>query len=267
MIRIERSSKRYKDKSVLDTISITIKKGKIYGLIGQNGAGKTTLMRILTGGSRKSAGKIFLYGNEDAKAATEKDLEKFRQSMGSLIEEPAIYGTLSGWENLYLHGQICGNTNKEYLRELLVTVGLDQTGNKKVKNFSLGMKQRIGIAKALVNRPDILILDEPINGLDPLGIIEVRNLLKEINDKYNTTIIVSSHILSELYQFVDEYIFIDHGKIVELIDHENLKDKIEVDYKVNGSVSGESGTLEEYFVRLIGEGREGNVQVNESRTF
>ena len=259
MIRIEQLSKRYKDKSILNAISFTIKKGKIYGLIGQNGVGKTTLIRILTGGCRQSDGKIFLYSNEEAKAATEKDLEKFRQSMGSLVEEPALYGNLSGWDNLYLHGKVCGNTNKEYLQELLVTVGLDQTGKKKVKHFSLGMKQRLGIAKAMVNRPDILILDEPINGLDPLGIIEVRNLLKEINEKYNTTIIVSSHILSQLYQFADEYIFIDHGKIAESIDHENLRNKIEANHSLNNSASGESGTLEEYFVRLIGEGRGKNV--------
>ena len=260
MIRIKQLSKRYKDKNVLDGISLTIKRGKIYGLVGQNGAGKTTLMRILTGGCRQSDGEILLYSNGEAKEATEKDLEKFRQSMGSLIEEPALYGTLSGLDNLYLHGKVCGNTNKEYLRELLVTVGLDQTENKKVKNFSLGMKQRLGIAKALTNRPDILILDEPINGLDPMGIIEVRNLLKEINKKYNTTVIVSSHILSELYQFVDEYIFIDHGKIIELIDHENLKNKIKVGHKVNSTASDESGTLEEYFVKLItGERREENV--------
>ena len=259
MIRIEQLSKRYKGKSVLDSISLTIKKGKIYGLVGQNGAGKTTLMRILTGGCRQSDGKIFLYSNEEAKAATEKDMEIFRQSMGSLIEEPALYGTLSGWDNLYLHGKICGNTNKEYLQELLATSGLDRTGKKKVKHFSLGMKQRLGIAKALVNHPQILILDEPINGLDPMGIIEVRKLLKKINKEYNTTIIVSSHILSELYQFADEYIFIDHGKIVDLIDHGNLKGKIEADHKLNDSASGESGTLEEYFVRLIGEGRGENV--------
>ena len=259
MIRIEQLSKHYKDKSVLDAISLTIKKGKIYGLVGQNGAGKTTLMRILTGGCRQSGGTIFLYGNEAAKAATEKDLEKFRQSMGSLIEVPAVYGTLSGWDNLYLHGMVCGNTNKKYLRKLLAMVGLDRTGNKKVKHFSLGMKQRLGIAKALVNCPDMLILDEPINGLDPMGIIEVRKLLKKINKEYNTTIIVSSHILGELYQLADEYIFIDHGKIIELIDHESLKNKIEEDYKVNSIASGESGTLEEYFVRLIREGREENV--------
>lgn len=259
MIRIEQLSKCYKDKCVLDAVSVTIQKGKIYGLVGQNGAGKTMIMRILTGGCRQSDGKIFLYSNEEAKAATEKDLEKFRQSMGSLIEVPALYGTLSGWDNLYLHGIACGNTNKEYLRELLATVGLDQEGKKKVKHFSLGMKQRLGIAKALVNHPDMLILDEPINGLDPMGIIEVRHLLTEINKKYRTTIIVSSHILSELYQFADVYIFIDHGKIVESIDHENLKNKIEADHKVNGAASGESGTLEEYFVRLIREGREENV--------
>lgn len=259
MIRIEQLSKRYKDRSVLDAISLTIKKGKIYGLIGQNGAGKTTLMRILTGGCRPSIGKILLYSDEEAKAATEKDLEKFRQSMGSLIEEPALYGTLSGWDNLYLHGKVCGNTNKEYLRGLLVTVGLEQAGNKKVKHFSLGMKQRLGIAKALVNRPDILILDEPINGLDPLGIIEIRNLLKKLNEDYNTTIIVSSHILSELYQFVDEYIFIDHGKVVELIDHESLKNKIEVNHKANDPAARDVGMLEEYFINLIGGGRGKNV--------
>ena len=216
-------------------------------------------MRILTGGCRQSDGKIFLYSNEEAKAATEKDLEKFRQSMGSLIEDPALYGTLSGWDNLYLHGIVCGNTNKECLRELLAIAGLDQTGSKKVKHFSLGMKQRLGIAKALVNRPNILILDEPINGLDPMGIIEVRKLLKKINTEYNTTIIVSSHILSELYQFADEYIFIDHGKVVELIDHESLKNKIEEGHKSNSAASSESGTLEEYFVKLIGERRETNV--------
>lgn len=258
MIRIEQLSKRCKDKSVLDAISLTIKKGKIYGLVGQNGAGKTTLMRILTGGCRQSSGKIFLPGNEEEVAATEKDLEKFRQSMGSLIEVPALYGTLSGWDNLCLHGIVCGNTDKEYLRELLAAAGLDQTDKKKAKHFSLGMKQRLGIAKALINRPDILILDEPINGLDPMGIIEVRKLLKEINEKYNTTIIVSSHILSELYQFADEYIFIDHGKIIELIDHESLKNKIEEEHKVNSDACGESGSLEEYFVKLIRERREGN---------
>ena len=259
MIRIEQLSKRYKDKSVLDAVSLTVKKGKIYGLVCQNGAGKTTLMRILTGGCRQSDGKIFLFSNEEAGAATEKDLEKFRQSMGSLIEVPALYGTLSGWDNLCLHGIVCGNTNKEYLRELLATTGLDQTGKKKVKHFSLGMKQRLGIAKALVNRPDILILDEPINGLDPMGIIEVRKLLKEINGKYNTTIIVSSHILSELYQFADEYIFIDHGKIVELTDHNSLKNKIETTHRADDAAPGGSGTLEEYFVKLMEERREENV--------
>lgn len=258
IMKSEQLTKRYKDKCVLDTVSVSVKKGKIYGLIGQNGAGKTTLMRILTGGSRRSAGKILLYSEGVEKEASEKDMEKFRQHMGSLIEETALYGTLSGWDNLYLHGQVCGNTNEDYLRELLITVGLEHTGKKKVKNFSLGMKQRLGIAKALANRPDILILDEPINGLDPLGIIEVRNLLKKINAEYGTTIIVSSHILSELYQFADEYIFIDHGKIVELIDHESLKAKIEAKHRSCQTASGESGTLEEYFVNLIGERREGN---------
>lgn len=255
ILKIEQLTKHYKDKCVLDSVSIAFKKGRIYGLVGRNGAGKTTLMRILTGGCRQSSGKIFLYDDEGEKEATEKDMAKFRQNMGSLIEEPALYRTLSGWDNLYLHGEICGNTNKEHLNELLVKVGLEQAGKKKVKDFSLGMKQRLGIAKALVNCPEILILDEPINGLDPLGIIEVRNLLKQINDKQGTTIIVSSHILSELYQFVDEYVFIDNGKIVELISHESLKNKIEVNKKVNASVSGDSGTLEEYFVNLIGKNK------------
>lgn len=252
IIKTEQLTKHYKDMCVLDAVSVTIQKGKIYGLIGQNGAGKTTLMRILTGGCRQSGGRIFLYDNE--KEASEKDMEKFRHAMGSLIEGPALYETLSGWDNLYLHGKICGNMDKEHLRELLVTVGLDQIGKKKVKDFSLGMKQRLGIAKALVNRPDMLILDEPINGLDPLGIIEVRDLLKKINKKYDSTIIVSSHILSELYQFVDEYIFINHGKIVERISHESLKDKIKTRRRENNPSSEEYGTLEEYFINLVGEG-------------
>ena len=128
IMKMERITKRYKGKCVLNSVSAAIKKGKIYGLIGQNGAGKTTLMRILTGGSRQSEGKIFLYNEGQEKEAAEKDMEKFRQSMGSLIEEPALYGTLSGWENLYLHGEICGNTDKEYLREMLATVGLEKDG-------------------------------------------------------------------------------------------------------------------------------------------
>lgn len=259
ILRMEQLSKHYRDKCVLDAVTVTIQKGKIYGLIGQNGAGKTTLMRILTGGCRQSDGKIFIYDSEQKKEATEKDMEKFRQNMGSLIEEPALYRSFSAWDNLYLHGTICGNTDKKYLKELLTVVGLDRTEKKKVRDYSLGMKQRLGIAKALVNRPDILILDEPINGLDPLGIIEVRNLLKEINKKYNSTIIVSSHILSELYQFVDEYIFIHHGKIVELIGHTSLMDKIHESHKENDSSSEEQGTLEKYFVNLIGEGKVGNV--------
>ena len=259
ILRIEHLSKCYRNKCVLDAVTVTIQKGKIYGLIGQNGAGKTTLMRILTGGCRQSDGKIFIYDSEQEKETTEKDIEKFRQNTGSLIEGPALYGNFSAWDNLYLHGTICSNTDEKYLKELLTVVGLDHTEKKKVRDYSLGMKQRLGIAKALVNHPDILILDEPINGLDPLGIIEVRNLLRKIKKQYNSTILVSSHVLSELYQFADEYIFIHHGKIVELISHTSLMDKIKESHKENNSSSDEQGTLEKYFVNLIGEGKVGNV--------
>lgn len=234
--------KKYKKKYVLDSVSIEIQKGKIYGLVGNNGAGKTTLMRIITGGCKPSEGRIVLYDNNEELRVNEKEMAAFRSKIGSLIEEPAIYTSMSAWDNLYLHSIICGKINKDYIKNLLKMVGLDNVGKKKVRDFSMGMKQRLGIAKALINEPEILILDEPINGLDPMGIIEVRKLLKELNEKYKITIIISSHILSELYQLVNEYIFIRDGKIREIINYEALKNKIE-----------EKGCdLEEYFVELNG---------------
>ncbi|MCM1208636.1 MAG: ABC transporter ATP-binding protein [Ruminococcus sp.] len=231
--------KKYKRKYVLDSVSLEIHKGKIYGLLGNNGAGKTTLMRIITGGCRQDKGQIILCnGNEESTG--EKEMTALRSKIGSLIEKPALYSRMSAWENLYLQSVICGKRNDSYIKNLLELVGLGSVGKKKVKDFSLGMKQRLGIAKALVNKPEILILDEPINGLDPMGMLEVRRLLKELNEKYNITIIISSHILSELYQLANEYIFLKDGRLIETTGYEALSSKIE-----------EKGcSLEEYFVEL-----------------
>lgn len=242
IFKLNEIGKTYKKKHVLDSVSLEIQKGKIYGLVGKNGAGKTTLMRIITGGCKPSEGQIVLYDNNEKLRVNEKEMAALRSKIGSLIEEPAMYASMSAWDNLYLHSMICGKINKEYIKSLLKMVGLNNVGKKKVRDFSMGMKQRLGIAKALINEPEILILDEPVNGLDPMGIIEVRNLLKELNEKHKITIIISSHILSELYQLVNEYIFIRDGKIREIINYETLKNKIEK----------KGCDLEGYFVELNG---------------
>ncbi|HBJ1652335.1 MULTISPECIES: ATP-binding cassette domain-containing protein [Clostridium] len=213
-------TKLYKRKRVLDNISINIKKGDIYGLIGKNGAGKTTIIRIISGLVIPNQGQVELFGYSE-----KKELIKQRSRIGNLIESPAIYLRMTAKENLELIKIQRGIPGTKCINEILDLVELKDVENKKTKNFSLGMKQRLGIAMALLSHPEFLVLDEPINGLDPIGIKQIRELLLRINKERGTTILVSSHILSELTQISNRYGFIDNGKLVEEITSDELLEK------------------------------------------
>ena len=213
-------SKKYGNQVSNDKISIKIKKGEIYGLIGKNGAGKTTLFRIITGLSHKSSGDLEIFGKSE-----EKDLNTARTMIGSLIESPAFYKNMTARENLEVSRLVRNIAGKECIDEVLELVGLSDTNKKKVKNFSLGMRQRLGIANALLGNPKLLILDEPINGLDPMGIVEIRELLKKINKEKDVTILISSHILGELSELATNYGIINNGRLVEEISVDELNEK------------------------------------------
>lgn len=219
-------TKSYGDRIALNNINIEIKRGTIYGLIGRNGAGKTTLLKIISGLSFPDKGEVILFGEETNK---NKDL---LERIGVLIEEPGLYPDLNAYENMKLKCIAYGINTKGYIESLLDEVGLADTGKKKTKTFSLGMKQRLGIALALVGEPDLLLLDEPANGLDPEGMKEIRETLLSLADEKNITIIVSSHILDELSKLVTRIGIIDEGHLIEEIDKDKLlektKNKIEI---------------------------------------
>ena len=220
VLKTHNITKKYGNQLSNDKITMTIKKGEIYGLIGKNGAGKTTLFRIITGLSHKTSGDLELFGKSG-----EKDLHIARTMIGRLIESPAFYGSMTAKENLEVSRLIRNIAGKECIDEVLELVGLADTGKKKVKNFSLGMRQRLGIANALLGNPKLLILDEPINGLDPRGIVEIRELLKKVNKEKDVTILISSHILGELSELATCYGIINNGKLVEEISVDELNKK------------------------------------------
>ena len=223
-------TKKYGNKLAVDNVNMTIKKGDIYGFIGQNGAGKTTLIRLITGLIHKSAGEIELLG-----ASGESELNKARTMVGSLIETPSFYTNMTARENLEVSRLVRDIPGKKCIDEVLDLVGLKDVEKKKVKNFSLGMRQRLGIANALMGNPKLLILDEPINGLDPMGIIEIRELLKKINKEKDITILISSHILGELSEMATTYGIIANGKLIEEISSSELSQKCRqyIDLKVD----------------------------------
>ena len=213
-------SKQYKTQLALNHVNLRLQQGRIYGLIGKNGAGKTTLMRMIAGLGFPSQGSIFLFGTQNR-----RELEAAGKRIGSLIEAPALVAGMSAKENMHLQCLMKGMPNYEIENELLELVGLKDTGKKKVKNFSLGMKQRLGIATTLIGNPDLLMLDEPINGLDPAGVIEIRNLIRKLSAYENKTILISSHNLPELYQAATDFIIIHEGEIREVLTHEELDDR------------------------------------------
>ena len=223
-------TKKYGNQVAVNNVNMTIKKGEIYGFIGQNGAGKTTLIRLITGLIHKTGGEIELLG-----ATGEAELNKSRTMIGSLIETPSFYTNMTARENLEVSRLVRDIPGKKCIDEVLELVGLKDVEKKKVKNFSLGMRQRLGIANAIMGNPKLLILDEPINGLDPMGIVEIRELLKKINKEKDMTILISSHILSELSELATTYGIISNGKLIEEITAEELAEKCRqyIDLKVD----------------------------------
>jgi ABC-2 type transport system ATP-binding protein len=220
IVKISAVSKRYKGIKVLDTVDMTIKKGQIYGLIGLNGAGKTTLMRVIAGLALKDSGSVELFGQSD-----EINIGDSRRRMGCLIETPGIYVNKTAYENLEIERIQKGIPGKECIEKVLADVGLIDVKSKKVRNFSQGMKQKLGVAMALLSEPEFLMLDEPINGLDPIAIIQIRELLKKLNVEKGVTILISSHILTELHQLATCYGIIHKGKIIEQITDSELEGK------------------------------------------
>lgn len=213
-------SKKYKKTFAVDHVNIEINKGDIYGLVGKNGAGKTTLLRMITGLIVPTSGDMELFNETSSEG-----LNKARMRTGCIIETPSFYPYLSARKNLEYYRIQKGIVENNVIDEVLSIVGLSEVGNKKFKNFSLGMKQRLGLALAMMANPDVLILDEPINGLDPTGIVEFREILLKLNRERNVTIIISSHILTELEQLATTYGFIHEGKFIEQISAKNLEEK------------------------------------------
>ncbi|MDD6034586.1 MAG: ATP-binding cassette domain-containing protein [Lachnospiraceae bacterium] len=211
--------KSYKNFKALNGLSMHVPKGAIYGFVGKNGAGKTTLIRLICGLQEPTSGEFTLYGRK----STEKDMVKSRRRMGAVVETPSIYQNMTAEENLKQQYRILGLPSFDGLQDILRLVGLPDTGKKKAKHFSLGMKQRLGIAIALCGDPDFLVLDEPINGLDPQGIIEIRELILKLNRERQITVLISSHILDELSKLATHYGFIDSGRIVKELSAEELE--------------------------------------------
>lgn len=217
VMRTNNITKSYGSHKILDNVNMNIKKGDIYGFIGKNGAGKTTMIRVITGLVIPNNGQVELFNNSG-----DKNIIKSRCRIGALIESPNLYLNMTAKENLELVRIQRGIPGTRCIDEVLNLVGLKDVEKKKIKNFSLGMKQRLGIAIALLGDPEFLILDEPINGLDPIGIKEIRELLLKLNKQRGITILISSHILSELTQISNRYGFINDGKMMEEITDSEL---------------------------------------------
>lgn len=210
--------KQYRSFKALNNLNMHVPKGAIYGFVGKNGAGKTTLIRLICGLQEPTAGAFTLYG----RSHSDKDIAKSRRRMGAVVETPSIYLDMTAEQNLKQQYLVLGLPTYEGIPELLKLVGLEHAGKKKAKNFSLGMKQRLGIAVALCGAPDLLVLDEPINGLDPQGIIEIRELILKLNRERQVTVLISSHILDELSRLATHYGIIDAGHMMRELSAEEL---------------------------------------------
>jgi len=220
VLTVHALTKRYGSATVVDHVDLTLPKGEIYGLVGRNGAGKTTIIRMIAAQTAPNEGEICLFGE-----STPQGLQAARARTGAMVEIPSFYPYLTAHENLEYYRRQRGIAGAHTVDDALRQVNLANTGKKKFKSFSLGMKQRLGLALALMNRPDLLLLDEPINGLDPEGIVEFRNLLLELNRQYQTTILISSHILSEMQNLATCYGFLDGGRMLEQISAAQLGEK------------------------------------------
>jgi ABC transporter related protein len=216
IVQTQNLTKRYGDKIAVNSVNMNIAKGEIYGFIGRNGAGKTTTMKLLLGTSYPTSGDIQLFGS--------KNIGKERARIGSLIEAPGLYKNCTAYENMKRFSLIYGGTDKD-IKDLLAFVGLGNVGAKKAGEFSLGMRQRLGIALAMLGNPELLILDEPINGLDPAGIKEIRDLILKLNHEREITVLVSSHLLDELSKITTRYGIINSGSLVEEVSAAELAER------------------------------------------
>lgn len=233
ILKVNNLCKKYRNTMVLQEVSLSVPTGSIYGLIGENGAGKTTLFRILAGLSRQTSGQVVL-----ANASTEAEIIKQRRNIGFMIEAPALYPDFSVLENLSISQlQYCGKKDIDHANQTLELVGLYGQKQKKAKHLSLGMKQRLALAAALLHNPKILILDEPINGLDPMGIIAFRQLLLKLNADHNISIIISSHILNELEHIATHYGFLHNGRLLKEIS--------------SSDISKSTNSLEQYYEKIM----------------
>ncbi|MBQ3905666.1 MAG: ABC transporter ATP-binding protein [Lachnospiraceae bacterium] len=228
IVDVKNLTKQYGQQMALDGVSFQIKKGSIVGLIGPNGAGKTTIMKIMGGLAFPTGGELEMYGATD-----EKGLNHARTRMSFMIETPYEKEKMTARENLEKQRLQKGIPDKNRIDEVLKIVNLQNTGKKIVKNFSLGMRQRLGLANALMGKPEFMVLDEPINGLDPEGIVEIRELFRKLNREENITMVISSHILSELSLLCTDYIFINHGKIKGVFTADELKQACSEFYRIN----------------------------------
>lgn len=215
-------TKKIKGKIIVNDINIKVKKGEIYGLLGINGAGKTTTMSMITQLSQKTSGEIKIFGENI------ENNKKLYKKVGTIIEAPGFYGNLTGYENLKYFASLNGFNDSKMIIHALVTMNLqEEMMTKKVKNYSLGMKQRLALAEAIMNKPELLILDEPINGLDPMGISEIRGYIKKLSKEEGITILISSHILSEIEQLVDTIGIIHNGQLIEEMSMDKVHEKTE----------------------------------------
>ena len=226
VLKVNALTKSYKEHQVLRGVDMEIPRGSVYGLVGRNGAGKTTLIRLICGLQKQDGGSYELFNEKENSQA----VVALRRKTGAVVEAPSLYQELTAEENLKSQYKVLGRKDLETIPELLKLVDLEHTGKKKVKNFSLGMKQRLGIAIALAGESEFLILDEPTNGLDPQGMIEMRELLKKLNREEGITLLISSHILSELSRLATHYGFLEDGKIVRQVSAEEVGEDLEAYY-------------------------------------
>ncbi len=220
VLKTDGLKKQYGHFTALNGVSLHVPRGAVYGFVGRNGAGKTTLIRLICGLQRPDSGNYTLFG----KPFSSREIRDSRKRMGAVVETPALYPDMTAEDNLKLQYRILGLPSFDDIPRLLALAGLSDTGRKKVRNFSLGMKQRLGIAVALAGSPDFLVLDEPANGLDPQGIVEVRELILRLNRERHITVLISSHILDELSRLATHYGFIDHGAILKEMTAKELEE-------------------------------------------
>lgn len=229
ILEIKNVSKKIGKRQILNNLSLEVKEGEIYGFVGPNGAGKTTLIKVMLGLYKSDSGTIKIDGYD-----IKNDFESAMNAVGAIIENPEMYSYMTGKDNIDLYLRMNPNPDKKYVKDVIESVKLGNRINNKVRTYSLGMRQRLGIAQALVSKPKILILDEPTNGLDPLGIKELRELLKKISKEQNIAVFISSHILKEIELICDRIAIIDNGTILEVKDMNDIKeDKLQVSFELS----------------------------------